>query len=174
MKSTPIFALALLSLTAFLAAAPAYATPDCTATGSIGSNNYTVTLSPCSSSGVALNTGVSAKGTTNDGTVTNVEFDFYNPSSVLTYSPVVSGSGTFTSASETLNAPGTWQVVAIFYAGSAIVTSVVFDINVQILVLNALPFGAVAAAGIALVGFAVYRRYNRPNPKATITAGLSQ
>ncbi len=115
-----------------------------------------------------MNTGVTATATTTDTSVTNVEFDFYNPSSVLTYSPVVSGSSPFTSPSETLNAPGTWQVVVTFYAGTVAVANVVFDIQVQILVLNALPFGAVAAAGVALIGFFLVRRYSKKTPEINV------
>jgi len=155
-------ATSLLLVFSFAISPAAYATiPTCTASATIGSTFYTVSLSPCSPSGVALNTGVSASATTNDGSITNVAFDFYNPTSALAYSPTVSGSSPFTTALETLNAPGTWSVVATFYAGSAVIAHVIFDINVQILVLNELPLGAVAAASVALVGLVVVRRLSR-------------
>ncbi len=170
MKFRPTLALLLLSLTAFLAVAPVHAVPNCSATGSLGGDTYSVSLSPCSSSGVPLNTGVVATASTTDTTVTNVEFDFYNPSSVLTYSPVVSGSSPFSTPTENLNAPGTWQVVVTFYAGTVAVTNVVFDIQVQILVLNALPFGAIAAAGVALAGFFLVRRYSKKAPEINVSS----
>ncbi len=167
-SSAKRISIATLIATSFLlafsvAVAPAaYATvPTCNGTATIGSDTYSLSLSPCSNSGVALNTDVVATGTTTNGAVTNVVFDFYNPSSTLAYSPSVSGSSPFTSPSESLNAPGTWHVVATFYEGTTVVGNAVFDINVQILVLNELPLGAMAAAGMALVGLVVVRRLSR-------------
>jgi hypothetical protein len=157
-----------LQLVLLLALAPsAYATtpPTCTVSGTDGTYTYTLTLNTtpaCSNSGVPLGTPLTATATTNDPSVTAVSFYVYNPSNALTYS---SGQvNPFTFGPNALNAPGTWIVVANYWDPASSVRAVyvvTFDINVQILVLNDLPLGTIAAAGVSLVGLVAVTRLSK-------------
>jgi len=167
-KKLTAAAVAALSvqLVFLLAAAPAYAisTPVCTGTATIGSNTYTLSLSPCSPSGVALNTAVTATASTTDTTINEVGFHFFTPSGPEAgFSPVFQiGSSPFSSGAQTLNLPGTWIVTAWFYSPISKTTAIVtVDVSVQILVLNDLPLGTIAAASIALVGLVAVRRLSK-------------
>jgi hypothetical protein len=159
-------------LVLLLALAPSTnaATPYCTVTTSPPSSTlyYTVTVAGCSTSGVALGSSVTATATTNDPSITAVWFNFYSPSTptVATYS---SGPVTpFTYGPISLSAPGNWVVTAYFEQGLGTTAYIVsLDISVQILVLNELPLGTLAASSVALIGFFAVRRLAK-NFSATI------
>jgi hypothetical protein len=160
-----LLALALLVGFGFIAVAtPAatYAISSCTQTYDVGTNSYTLTLSPCTPSGVALNSHISMTATTNDGSIVRVDFLVLDP----TFTPstyTVTGSSPF-SNTIVVSAPGTWYVSATFCNAAGYCTNSNADVisfTVQILVLNALPFGAVAAASIGLLGVGVYQKSKR-------------
>jgi len=170
-KKLTIAAVLLLSfqLVILLAFAPAgYATtPNCTATATDSGtgDTYTLTVSPCTASGVSSGTGVTATASTTDSSITYVWFNFYSPTSPSTPTFQSGALSTFSYGPKTLAIPGTWVVTAYFEQGSGLPASLVYvvsvNISVQILVLNDLPLGTIAAAGVALLGLVAVRRLSK-------------
>jgi hypothetical protein len=161
-------------LVTLLALAPttyAISPPTCTATTSYTGYTYTLTVAPCTSPGIALNTPVTATLTTNDPTVHYGTFFIFSPTAPSTpayQSGIVSVvAGTASYGPNTLNVPGMWVVTAEFWSTvSPTIIVLKVDISVSVLVLSELPLGTIAASSIALVGFFTARRLSKNFLKA--------
>jgi hypothetical protein len=165
MKAQLALAFLLAGLGLLTAAAPALASgfPTCTGTQTSGGYSYTVTVTPCTSSGVALGSTVTLSATTNNLGVVSVEFIVANPAlSTTTYT--VSGTSPFSYSPVTLNVPGTWYVYASFCdaTGTCFHTATDYiSMTVSVLVLNELPIGTAAALTVSLVGLVAYTRIKK-------------
>jgi hypothetical protein len=139
-----------------------YAISSCSATNNYGGYSYTISINvPCS--GVALNTVATESTSTNNGAITSVVVQWYSSTNPSTPQYTDGNVGT----PHSLDIPGAWSILATFYHGSVAVYNESADISVQILVLNELPLGTVAAAGIALLGFFSIRRLSKNFSLAT-------
>jgi hypothetical protein len=127
------------------------------------SNTYTISASLSTSAAcnsVPLNTVASLTATTTDTTVTYVDFLVTNPGGTTSSSGLVAPTSpsTWTFSAGSLNAAGTWTLAVEFYSAVGPLYVLTVNISVQVLVLNELPLGTIAAAGIALVGLVAVRR----------------
>jgi hypothetical protein len=162
-----LLALSILLGSAFLivAAPAATAAGTCTFTATDSSlNTYTVTASPCTqtsptSGTVGLGATITLQASTSNGAVSSVDFAVTTPTYTTSY---YSSSTSPYTQTVTLSSPGTYEVNSYFCTSpSSCVTSPYFDslsFQVQILVLNAVPLGAVSVLGISLAGLALFRR----------------
>jgi hypothetical protein len=168
MKGSIVLALLLFSSAAIVAAAPAYATnpiPSCTRTLLENGYTYTLTLSPCPANSLGT---VSMTGSTNNPAISQVEFIVSDPTNTATtYSvttPTSSGGYNYFMTSFSASIVGTYYVHAAFCTSTGACFASSYDLisdTVQILVLNAVPLGAVAVTLISLAGLVVYQRANR-------------
>jgi hypothetical protein len=161
-----VFLLAGLGLVT--AATPAFASggiPSCTRTLDSNGYTYTLTVSPCSNTGVALNSVVTMTATTNDPSIVRVDFTVIDPT--LTPTTYAVTPSPYTQA-VTLSIPGTWYIHASFCTSAGNCFGSSFDVvseTVQILVLNALPLGTAAAFAVSLLGLVAYTKVKkRPLP----------
>jgi hypothetical protein len=168
MKGPLVLALLLFSSAAIVAVTPAYATspiPSCTRTLQENGFTYTVTLSPCPSNSVG---SITMTGSTNNPAISQVEFIVSDPTNTAnTYSVTTStslGGYNYFSTSFSAGVVGTYYVHAAFCTSTGACFASANDLisdTVQILVLNAVPLGAVAVTMISLAGLVVYQRANR-------------
>jgi hypothetical protein len=171
-KLTSISAIGLsLGLVVLLGLAPstfAVTNTVCTnsALDSTTGNTYTISASlstTAACNNLPLGTTASLTATTTDTTVTYVDFLVTNPGGTQTTSGLIAPTSpsTWTYAAGTLNSAGTWTFAVEFYSAVGPLYVLTVNISVQVLVLNELPLGTIAAASVALVGLVAVRKLSR-------------
>jgi hypothetical protein len=167
MKPQLALSLLLIASAMIMTATPAFAySPGyCTNSVPYGSYTYTASVTPCSGTpgNAPFGSTMTMKATTNDPSIVRVEFTVTSPSAAST--TYVTTSSPFTQTFSA-NEAGTWVISVIFCDSEGTCTGYdVVSFTVQVLVLNALPLGAVTALGVSLAGLVAYTRIKkRPLP----------